>query len=204
MVALITVVSLLLAASQGEYSKFFITLVRNSRFYSLATALSPTETILRLARRQVASGIDPSEFPTACQSGCTSSLNAIGVSIASGVHVLIPEFTISVSSGLLKFNLRLHIFKPQRRPILYQLSREYRHLAAVCGPECLGQSVILVPHTFRILAHRYFVQLTIPNVRERVFLPSRLVVQLALVLQALAALVAAAAGKAAVAAGQVA
>jgi len=58
MVALITVVSLLVAASQ-------------------ATALTPTENILRLARRQTSSGIDPSDFPSACQSGCTSVLNTV-------------------------------------------------------------------------------------------------------------------------------
>jgi len=58
MVALITVVSVLVAASQ-------------------AAALSPTEIILGLAKRQTPSGISPSDFPAACQSGCTSSLNAV-------------------------------------------------------------------------------------------------------------------------------
>jgi len=60
MVALITVVSLLFAASQ-------------------AAALNPLETIQSLAKRQDSSApsINPSDFPTACQSQCTSSIDAV-------------------------------------------------------------------------------------------------------------------------------
>jgi len=59
MVAPITLVSLLFAASWQ------------------AAALTPAESIEALARRQSTSGIDPSEFPSKCQSGCTSILNTI-------------------------------------------------------------------------------------------------------------------------------
>jgi len=58
MVALITLVPLLVAASQ-------------------AMALTPMETIQRLGKRQSTSGINPSEFPSACQSECTTTLNTI-------------------------------------------------------------------------------------------------------------------------------
>jgi len=58
MVALITVVSLLFVASE-------------------AAALTLAGSIEGLAKRQSASGIDPSDFPSACQSGCTSVLNTI-------------------------------------------------------------------------------------------------------------------------------
>jgi len=59
MVAFITFVSLLFAASWQ------------------AAALTPAQSIEALARRQSTSGIDPSEFPSACQSGCTSILDTI-------------------------------------------------------------------------------------------------------------------------------
>jgi len=59
MVAFITVVSLLFAASQ-------------------ATALTPVQSLERLARRQTSvPSINPSDFPSACQSQCTTVLNTI-------------------------------------------------------------------------------------------------------------------------------
>jgi len=47
-----------------------------------AMALTPMETIQRLGKRQSTSGINPSEFPSACQSECTTTLNTISASIS--------------------------------------------------------------------------------------------------------------------------
>ncbi|KIM87990.1 hypothetical protein PILCRDRAFT_267546 [Piloderma croceum F 1598] len=58
-----------------------------------AMALTPTETIQRLGKRQSPSGINPSEFPSQCQSECTTSLNAI--SACSGLSCVCTTSNLS-------------------------------------------------------------------------------------------------------------
>ena len=111
-------------------------------FLLLAAALSPLETIQSLAKRQSSSvpNIDPSEFPAACQSGCTSAVDAVSVSI--GIISTQP-LVISCIEGLYEHGMRLHVFQSQWHPILHYLHRKLRpcrcSISAIRRPKCHRQ-----------------------------------------------------------------